>query len=441
MISHGLPQVLLQRRVTEAWRLAAAEQVAAHRQLGRLLAAWRVSYIARAAETSLRRIGRAGWLANSVRRWSRAIKQRDLEGLKRRRCNAVAASPAAGTLRYRRCWRTWRILILLDQELCAKVALPGQAKLVVSWTAWKLWARSPSRQDASSLMQRLPLHYHRRRCWQAWLMASLRAHRRSVLDARAAVHAVRAAMRRALLVLVQRREAHILSQLVQVAGRHSAALLTEWVSRPSERMAIGRAIAQAVRVSKRRAWAAWRLERADRSTQHLLLHRANRLSSIRAGRSRTDAFHHWSVSVLSRALREAALQHWADEFRPRSFRRAGWRRWRAGLRRQAMAAHLLRALDRSAEQFLFARCAAALAHWSTVATRLLRRRMLRSRKQAERQDDVAVDQLRVLLADGRKWAERMLIADGYNGIHVHARDLISPERTARHLRDSHWTLT
>ena len=142
------------------------------------------------------------------------------------------------------------------------------------------------------------------------------------------------------------------------------------------------------------------------------MHRARRLLSTWSAAKLSQGFQQWSVTVLSTSLRNAALEHWAEEFKPRAFANYGWRRWRAGLRRQAMAAHMASVLERRADEFAKARCAAALAMWSAAATRRLHRRMLKTRKKVAQQDDAAVERLRGLLADGRKWAERMLVADG-----------------------------
>ena len=169
------------------------------------------------------------------------------------------------------------------------------------------------------------------------------------------------------------------------------------------------------------------------------MHRARRLLSTWSAAKLSQGFQQWSVTVLSTSLRNAALEHWAEEFKPRAFANYGWRRWRAGLRRQAMAAHMASVLERRADEFAKARCAAALASWSAAATRRLHRRMLKTRTRCEQiasmqvlttaphpphrrmlktrkkvaqQDDAAVERLRGLLADGRKWAERMLVADG-----------------------------
>ena len=402
--------------------------------------AWRETLALTKQQAELLRTARRGLLLRWTRAWAQASREREARRDASRRLQARSMADAISARPLRRCWHTWHSRAAVAQRLAATVSTALLARIHRFWIEWRVWASSVERRSAVRLLTTLAISSRRRWCWQAWLRASLRVQRARVLTARSQLHHGRSAVRRVLRVLENRRDSITLALLVTMVGRHSAPLIADWVvAGAAARHAIGRALKLASEMARRRGWRRWQRERTRSGEERLLMHRARRLLSTWSAAKLSQGFQQWSVTVLSTSLRNAALEHWAEEFKPRAFANYGWRRWRAGLRRQAMAAHMASVLERRADEFAKARCAAALASWSAAATRRLHRRMLKTRTRCEQiasmqvlttaphpphrrmlktrkkvaqQDDAAVERLRGLLADGRKWAERMLVADG-----------------------------
>ena len=375
--------------------------------------AWRETLALTKQQAELLRTARRGLLLRWTRAWAQASREREARRDASRRLQARSMADAISARPLRRCWHTWHSRAAVAQRLAATVSTALLARIHRFWIEWRVWASSVERRSAVRLLTTLAISSRRRWCWQAWLRASLRVQRARVLTARSQLHHDRSAVRRVLRVLENRRDSITLALLVTMVGRLSAPLIADWVvAGAAARHAIGRALKLASELARRAGWRRWQRERTRSAEERLLLHRARRLHSTLSAAKLCHGFQQWSVTVLSTSLRNAALEHWAEEFKPRAFANYGWRRWRAGLHRQAMAAHMASVLERRADEFAKARCAAALAMWSAAAMRRLHRRMLKTRKKVAQQDDAAVERLRGLLADGRKWAERMLVADG-----------------------------
>jgi actin beta/gamma 1 len=404
---------MLQGRLAAVRRAHKAGERAARAGMASRFEAWREALALTKLQAELLRMAHRGLLSRWTRAWGQAGREREARRDASRRLQARSMADAIPARPLRRCWHSWHGRATVAQRLAARVSTALLARMHRYWIEWRVWASSVERRSAVRLLTTLAISSRRRWCWQAWLRASLRVQRARVLTARSQLHHDRSAVRRVLRVLENRRDSITLALLVTMVGRLSAPLIADWVvAGAAARHAIGRALKLASELARRMGWRRWQRERTRSAEGRLLLHRARRLYSTLSAAKLGHGFQQWSVTVLSTSLRNAALEHWAEEFKPRAFANYGWRRWRAGLHRQAMAAHMASVLERRADEFAKARCAAALAMWSAAATRRLHRRMLKTRKKVAQQDDAAVERLRGLLADGRKWAERMLVADG-----------------------------
>ena len=404
---------MLQGRLAAVRRAHKAGERAARAGMTSRFEAWREALTLTKLQAELLRMAHRGLLSRWTRAWGQAGREREARRDASRRLQARSMADAIPARPLRRCWHSWHGRAAVAQRLAARVSTALLARMHRYWIEWRVWASSVERRSAVRLLTTLAISSRRRWCWQAWLRASLRVQRARVLTARSQLHHDRSAVRRVLRVLENRRDSITLALLVTMVGRLSAPLIADWVvAGAAARHAIGRALKLASELARRMGWRRWQRERTRSAEGRLLLHRARRLYSTLSAAKLGHGFQQWSVTVLSTSLRNAALEHWAEEFKPRAFANYGWRRWRAGLHRQAMAAHMASVLERRADEFAKARCAAALAMWSAAATRRLHRRMLKTRKKVAQQDDAAVERLRGLLADGRKWAERMLVADG-----------------------------
>ena len=326
-----------------------------------------------------------------------------------RRLSALLRSPAATIIQFRRWWLLWRLLAEAGHRIARSLACTGVQRR--AWATWCSWASCGQRIQAYRLIDSLSPAHHRRRFWRAMFATQLRRRRYAVYVMRASMHYRRRELCRAWQSWSHVRNLRVVELLWKLSGRSSATIL-DWTSHRDSRLLIFQGVKLLAKSSQSRAWRAWQHAlRLRLHTRHLFL-RARRFRRVHAQRERHFMFQSWSVGVLAKAFRADALQHWADEFAMSSSIRLGWRRWCKGLSAEARRLYEMRRLNQRGEDLFVVRVAAALNFWSAITARLHHCRVMRRQKQMAKQEEVMVQRLRLVLSDGRRWAERMLIADG-----------------------------
>ena len=131
-----------------------------------------------------------------------------------------------------------------------------------------------------------------------------------------------------------------------------------------------------------------------------------------AERTRLDVLARWHALVrfgLGAKQKAAAHGHAASHHRRRCLH-VGWDGWRRGWSSAVLLRHKVVTQTRRADELLFARrrvCLAdAITQWSVRSVYWLQKQ--KQRKEAQLVDE-RVKELRTVLAQGRKWAERLVL--------------------------------
>ena len=192
-----------------------------------------------------------------------------------------------------------------------------------------------------------------------------------------------------------------------LGGATDGALLDDWAMAATStcRAEIRSALVRGLRTVQRRAWAVWRASGWRREAATARWVQATAFADEARRQHLRDALAHARLALQRRALVGTSLRHRADQLGRTLRPRAAWRAWRKALARHAMAVHECRALQRMGEALGRARLVSFLNRWAKI-TKVVRS----AQTYAAATEEAAVERLRVLLADGRKWAERMLVA-------------------------------
>ena len=419
-------------RGREAWAAGVAR--ACTQACGRAWSHWTSQLVSRA---------KAARMGDVARGWCRAHELKVVLAtwgarFRRRRTNPATVQSGGGALLSRRRLRVamgaWhqrastaaqasRDLWRLQAHATRAAALRGR------WVGWRGWvAVGPERKAARALLLSAVRFFGLQRCWHTMLGFALSCRWEALRHAQACVRSAASAYRRCWRVWAGARAASEASLLAVIFGarmpRRAApgggglssawqggSALSEWiVASSTERSAIGRLLRVAVRLAHQRAWRSLRIGTATRRAARRRSHSADCLATERRARALATAVHHWDFCLRSRALRSAGARHRATTFREAMQMPTGWRRWRTALGRHALLMHEVGRLGGVSAHAARTRVKVDLAQgffrWATVARMLS---AVRTEASRQHQEEEATQNLRVLLAGGRRWAERLLV--------------------------------